>query len=46
MLFKEIITIVYSQNNTKHLNTFCRQNEDLVNVIVCTTYSYHCALKG
>jgi hypothetical protein len=31
MLCREIITI-FSENHTKHINTLCRQNEELLNV--------------
>jgi hypothetical protein len=45
MLFKEIIA-VYPENNTKSINTLCRQNAELVNAKACGTYRYHSALSG
>jgi hypothetical protein len=36
-LFKEIIA-VYSENHTKHINTLCGQNTELLNVEVGGTY--------
>jgi hypothetical protein len=45
MLFKEII-VVYYENYTKHINTFCGQNGDLLNVETGGTCSYQCALSG
>jgi hypothetical protein len=44
-MFKEIIA-VYSDNHTKHINIFCVQNAELLNVKVGGTYSCHLALKG
>jgi hypothetical protein len=40
MLCKEIIA-AYSENDTKHINTLCRQNSELLNVKAGDTYSYH-----
>jgi hypothetical protein len=45
MLFKEIIT-VYSENNTKLINTLYGQNAEILNVKAGGTYNYHSALKG
>jgi len=45
MLHREIIA-VYSQIHTKHINTPCGQNVELVNGKPCGTYSDHRALKG
>jgi hypothetical protein len=44
-LFKEII-VVYTENRTKHINTLCGQNAELLNIIADGTYIYHCDLKG
>jgi hypothetical protein len=44
MLYTEII--VCSQIHTKHTNTLCRQNAELLNVKPGGTYSNHWALKG
>jgi hypothetical protein len=38
MLFKEI-TAVYSDNHTKHINTLCAQNAELLIVKAGDTYS-------
>jgi hypothetical protein len=38
MLYREIIT-VRSEIHTKHINTLCGQNEELLNVILGGTYS-------
>jgi hypothetical protein len=40
MLFKEII-VVYSVNNTKAINTLCREDGVILVVKVGGTYSYH-----
>jgi hypothetical protein len=50
MLFKEII-IVYSENHTKPINTFCGEDEeeektDLMIIKSGGAYGYHLALKG
>ena len=45
MLYREI-TAVCSQIQTKHLNTLCGQNVELVNVKSGGTYNNHWALKG
>jgi len=45
MLCREIIAVC-SQIHTKHLNTLCGQNVELVNVKPGATYSYYWALKG
>jgi hypothetical protein len=44
MLVREIIAVYY-ENQMKSINILSGQNEALVNVKVCGTYSYHCALK-
>jgi hypothetical protein len=45
MLFRNI-TAVYSENNTKPINTFYGKNAGLLNKKACGTYKYHLALKG
>jgi len=45
MLYREIIT-VGSQTHTKHINTLCGQNVELVNVKPGGTYSDQWVLKG
>jgi hypothetical protein len=45
MLCREIIA-VSSEIHTKHINTLCGQNVELVNVKPGGTYSNHWALKG
>ena len=45
MLYKEI-TAVCSQIHTKHINTVCGQNVELLNVEPGGKYSDHRALKG
>ena len=45
MLYREIIAVC-SQINTKHINTLCGQNVELLNVILGGTYSDHWAVKG
>jgi len=37
---------VFSEIHTKHINTFCRQNVELLNVKPGCTYSDHWALEG
>ena len=44
MLHREIIAFC-SQIHTKHINTLCGQNVELVNVKPGGTYSNHWALK-
>ena len=44
MLYREI-TAVCSQIHTKHTNTLCGQNIELLNVQLCGAYIYHCALR-
>jgi hypothetical protein len=39
------IIAVYSENQTKHINTPCVQNAELVNVKAGGSYSYHWALQ-
>ena len=43
MLYREIIAVC-SQIHTKHLNTLCGQNEELLNVKPGGTYSDHRAV--
>ena len=43
MLYSEIIAVC-SQIHTKHINTLCGQNVELVNVKPGGTYSYHWVL--
>ena len=45
MLYREIIA-VFSQIHTKHVNTLCGQNVELLNVKLVGTHSDHWALKG
>ena len=45
MLYREIIAVC-SQNRTKHINTLCGQNVELLNFKPGGTYSNHWALKG
>jgi hypothetical protein len=45
MLYNEIIAVC-SQIHTKHINTLCGQNEELLNLKLGGTYSNHWALKG
>ena len=45
MLYREIIA-VYSEIHTKHINTLCGQNVELLLVKLGGTYSNHWALKG
>jgi len=45
MLYMEIIA-VSSQIHTKHTNTLCGQNVELLNVKPVGTYSDHWAVKG
>jgi len=45
MLYRETIA-VYSQIHTKHINTLCGQNVELLNVKPGGTFSNHWALKG
>jgi hypothetical protein len=44
MLYSEIIAGC-SEIHTKHINTLCGQNVELLNVKRGGTYSDHCALK-
>ena len=44
MLYREIIT-VYSEIHTKHINTLCGLNVELLDVKPGGTYSDHWALK-
>jgi len=45
MLYREII-VVCSQIHTKHTNTLCEQNVELLNVKHGGTYSDHWALNS
>ena len=45
MLYREIMAVC-SQIHTKHINTLCGQNVELLNVKPDGTYSDHWALKG
>ena len=45
MMYREIIAVC-SEIHTKHLNTLCGQNVELLNVKSGGTYSDHWALKG
>jgi len=45
MLYKEII-IICSEIHTKHINTLCGQNVELLNINHGGAYSNHWALKG
>ena len=44
MMYREIIAVC-SQIDTKHTNTLCGQNVELLNVKPGGTYSYHYALR-
>ena len=45
MLYREIIAVC-SQIHTKHINTLCGQNVELLNDTPCGTYSDHWILKS
>ena len=45
MLYREIIAVC-SQIHTKHINTLCGQNVELLNVGAGGTYSDHWALRS
>ena len=45
MLYREIIAVC-SEIHTKHINTLCGQNVELLNVKPGDTYSDHWALEG
>jgi hypothetical protein len=45
MLYREILA-VFSEIHTKHINTLCGQNVELVDAKPGGTYSNHWALKG
>jgi len=45
MLYMEIIAVCY-EIHTKHINTLCGQNVELLNVKLGGTYSDHWAVKG
>jgi hypothetical protein len=40
------VIAVYSENDTKHISTFCGQISELLNVKAGSTHGYHCALKS
>jgi hypothetical protein len=44
MLYREIIAVC-SEIHTKHINTLCGQNVELLNVKPGGAYTYHWALK-
>jgi len=44
MLYREIIA-VFSEIHTKHTNTLCGQNVELLNGKPDSTFSNHCSLK-
>jgi len=44
MLYREIIAVC-SEIHTKHINTLCGQNVELLNVKPGGTYNYHWAFK-
>jgi hypothetical protein len=44
LLFRETVA-VYCESHTKHINTLCGQNAELLNVKAGGTYSYHYAWK-
>ena len=45
MLYREIIAVC-SEIHTKHLNTLCGQNVELLNVKLAVQYSDHWAVEG
>jgi len=45
MLYREIMAVC-SEIHTKHINTVCKQNVDLLNDKPGGTYSDHWVLKG
>jgi hypothetical protein len=45
MLYSEVIAVC-SEIHTKHINTLCGQNIELLNVKHDGTYSNHCALES
>jgi len=45
MLYREIIALC-SQIHTKHINTLCGQNVELLIFKPCSTYSNHWALEA
>jgi len=45
MLYREIIAVCF-ETQTKHINTLCGQNVELLNIKRGGTYSDHWALKG
>jgi len=44
MVYTEII-VVYSEIHTKHINTLCEQNVELLNVKSGGTYTGHWSVK-
>jgi hypothetical protein len=45
MLYRQTIAVC-SQIHTKHINTLCGQNVELLNVKTDGSYSYHWNLEG
>jgi hypothetical protein len=45
MPFKEIVD-VFSKNHTKHVNTICEQNTELLIIKAGGTYGHHSSLKS
>ena len=45
MLYREIIAVC-SEIHTKHINTLCEQNLELLNVMIGDAYSNHWTVKG
>ena len=45
MLYREIMAVCF-QIHTKHINTVCGQNVELLNVTPDGMYSYHWGLQG
>ena len=46
MLYREIMAFFFSEIHTKHINTLCGRNVELLNVKPGGTYSDHWAVKG
>jgi hypothetical protein len=40
MLFRETVA-VYCENHTKHTNTFCRKNSEVLDIETCGTYGHN-----
>ena len=45
MLYRKIVAVC-PEIHTKHINTLCGQNVELLNVKTCGTYSNPCTTKG